>query len=218
MESAKANNKRFHHVSTDEVFGELHDNEKPFNETTAYAPRSPYSASKAASDHLVMAYFHTHGLPVTISNCSNNYGPYQFPEKLISLAITNLIEGKQVPVYGDGNQIRDWLYVEDHCTAIDVIIHKGRMGEVYCVGGNSEKKNIDVVTTILSGMGKDNSSIVYVQDRAGHDKRYAVSSRKIEKELGWKPKTSFSEGLEKTIEWYKNNETWWRPKKKSDIK
>ena len=218
LESAKANNKRFHHVSTDEVFGELHDNEEPFNETTAYAPRSPYSASKAASDHLVMAYFHTHGLPITISNCSNNYGPYQFPEKLISLAITNLIEGKQVPVYGDGNQIRDWLYVEDHCTAIDVIIHKGKIGEVYCVGGNSEKKNIDVVTTILSGMEKDNSSIVYVQDRAGHDRRYAVSFKKIEKELGWKPKTSFRDGLEKTIEWYKNNEAWWGPKKKSGIK
>ncbi len=215
LESARAHdNKRFHHISTDEVFGQLHDDEEPFNETTAYAPRSPYSASKASSDHLVMAYFHTYGLPITISNCSNNYGPYQFPEKLISLAITNIMEEKQIPVYGDGKQVRDWLYVDDHCSAIDSIIHKGTIGEVYCVGGNSEKKNIDVIKEILSEMGKDDQHITYVQDRAGHDKRYAVSFEKLSKNLGWKPKVAFSDGLKKTIKWYKDNEEWWLPKKK----
>jgi dTDP-glucose 4,6-dehydratase len=214
LESARAHgNKRFHHISTDEVFGQLLDTDAPFNETTPYDPRSPYSASKASSDHLVMAYFHTYGLPVTISNCSNNYGPFQFPEKLIPLAITNLLEGKQVPVYGDGKQVRDWLYVEDHCNAIDVILHKGKVGEVYCVGGNSEKKNIDVVSSILSLMERDKSSITYVTDRAGHDRRYAISFRKLEEELGWKPSVTFEDGLKKTVAWYTENKNWWESKK-----
>lgn len=215
LESAKAHgNKRFHHISTDEVFGQLKDDEEPFNEKTPYDPRSPYSASKASSDHLVMAYYHTYGLPITISNCSNNYGPYQFPEKLIPLAVTNLIIGKNIPVYGDGKQIRDWLYVEDHCSAIDVILHDGKVGEVYCIGGGSEKKNIEVVDTILSCMNKDDTSITYVEDRAGHDRRYAISFEKIEKELGWKPEVTFEEGLKKTITWYETNTDWWKKKKK----
>jgi len=214
LESARNHgNKRFHHISTDEVFGQLNDGDKPFNEMSNYDPRSPYSASKASSDHLVMAYYHTYGLPVTISNCSNNYGPYQFPEKLISLAITNILENKKIPVYGDGLQIRDWLYVEDHCRAIDMILHNGKMGEVYCVGGNSEKKNIDVIKTVLSLMGKDESAIVNVEDRAGHDRRYAISYEKIKNELGWEPEIKFEDGLQKTIEWYKENESWWKLKK-----
>jgi dTDP-glucose 4,6-dehydratase len=215
LESARVNgNKKFHHVSTDEVFGQLKDTDEPFNETTPYDPRSPYSASKASSDHLVMSYYHTHALPVTVSNCSNNYGPYQFPEKLISLAITNVLEGKQIPVYGDGKQSRDWLYVTDHCKAIDIIIHKGKIGEIYCVGGNSEKKNIDVVGAIAKILGKDETVFSYVTDRAGHDRRYAISFFKIEKELGWKPEVDFETGLTKTINWYKDNEAWWKPKKK----
>ena len=214
LESARTHNKRFHHVSTDEVFGQLKDTDEPFNEHTPYDPRSPYSASKASSDHLVMAYYHTYSLPVTISNCSNNYGPYQFPEKLIPLAITNLMEGKQIPVYGDGKQIRDWLYVEDHCEAIDMILRQGVYGEVYCVGGNSEKRNIDVVSSILSIMNKDETSITYVADRAGHDRRYAISFAKIEERLGWRPRVSFEEGLTKTIAWYNDNKDWWTPKKK----
>lgn len=215
LESARNHgNKRFHHISTDEVFGHLRDDEAPFNEMTSYDPRSPYSASKAASDHLVMSYFYTYGLPVTISNCSNNYGPYQFPEKLIPLAITNLLEGKQIPVYGDGKQVRDWLYVEDHCKAIDLIIHKGTLGEVYCVGGNSEKKNIDVVNAILTEMREDQSSITYVADRAGHDRRYAISFEKIKRELGWEPAVTFEEGLTKTVAWYQEHKDWWIPKKK----
>lgn len=214
LESAKTHgNKRFHHISTDEVFGQLRDNDSPFNEMSNYDPRSPYSASKASSDHLVMAYYHTYGLPVTISNCSNNYGPYQFPEKLISLAITNILENKKIPIYGDGMQIRDWLYVEDHCRAIDMILHNGKSGEVYCIGGNSEKRNIEVVKMIISLMGKDESSIENVKDRAGHDRRYAISYEKIKNELGWEPEIKFEEGLQKTIEWYKENENWWKSKK-----
>jgi dTDP-glucose 4,6-dehydratase len=210
LESARAHgNKRFHHISTDEVFGQLSDTDAPFNEATPYDPRSPYSASKASSDHLVMAYYHTYNLPITVSNCSNNYGPYQFPEKLISLAVTNLLEEKQIPVYGDGKQVRDWLYVEDHCKAVDLILHKGVVGQVYCVGGGSEKKNMDVIHTILECMNKDERSIVYVADRAGHDRRYA----KIAEEFGWKPEVDFKTGLEKTIEWYRNNESWWKSKK-----
>ena len=211
LEAAKNNgNKRFHHISTDEVFGHLGPNDPAFNESTPYAPRSPYSASKAASDHLVLAYFHTHNLPVTISNCSNNYGPYQFPEKIIPLAITNIIEGKKIPIYGDGMQVRDWLQVEDHCEAIDLIIQKGKIGETYCVGGNGEKHNIDLVKTILKLLGKDASEIEYVEDRKGHDRRYAIDFSKIKNELGWEPKVSFEEGMAKTIEWYKNNEAWWK--------
>lgn len=208
--SRRNGNVRFHHVSTDEVYGSLGPNDAPFNENTLYDPRSPYSASKAASDHLVRAYFHTHNLPVTISNCSNNYGLYQFPEKLIPLFITNLIEDKKVPLYGDGMNIRDWLYVEDHCEAIDLIIHKGKIGETYCVGGNSEKTNKEITNKILELMGKGEDMIEFVKDRPGHDRRYAIDFSKIKKELDWEPKVSFKEGLKKTIEWYKNNASWWK--------
>ena len=208
--SRRNGNVRFHHVSTDEIYGSLGPNDAPFNENTPYDPRSPYSASKAASDHLVRAYFHTHKLPIIISNCSNNYGPYQFPEKLIPLFITNLIEGKKVPLYGDGMNIRDWLYVEDHCEAIDLIIHKGKIGETYCVGGNSEKTNKEITYKILELAGKSEDMIEFVKDRLGHDRRYAIDFSKITRELGWEPKVTFEEGLRKTIEWYKNNETWWR--------
>ncbi|KKR22100.1 MAG: dTDP-glucose 4,6-dehydratase [Candidatus Moranbacteria bacterium GW2011_GWA2_39_41] len=211
LEAARNNgNKRFHHVSTDEVFGSLGATDPAFNEATPYDPRSPYSASKASSDHLVRAYFHTYGLPITISNCSNNYGPYHFPEKLFPLFITNLIEDKKVPLYGDGMNVRDWLYVEDHCSAIDAIIHKGRIGETYCVGGNAEKTNKEITYKILELMGKDESSIEFVKDRPGHDKRYAIDFSKIKNELGWEPSVNFEEGLQKTIEWYKNNEAWWK--------
>jgi len=211
LEAAKNNRlKRFHHISTDEVFGHLGPNDPAFNENTPYAPRSPYSASKAASDHLVRAYFHTFGLPATISNCSNNYGFFHFPEKLIPLAITNLIEGKKIPVYGDGLQIRDWLFVEDHCEAIDLIISKGKLGETYCVGGNSEKTNMEIVKKILKLLNRDEEMIEYVKDRLGHDRRYAIDFSKIKSELGWQPRTSFEEGMKQTVEWYKANENWWR--------
>lgn len=211
LEAARNNsNKRFHHISTDEVFGSLGPKDAPFNENTPYDPRSPYSASKAASDHMVRTYWYTYGLPITISNCSNNYGPYQFPEKLIPLFITNLLEGKKVPLYGDGMNIRDWLYVEDHCEAIDLIIHKGKIGETYCVGGNSEKTNKEITYKILELMGKDESSIEFVRDRPGHDRRYAIDFSKIKTELSWEPKMTFGEGLKKTIKWYKNNEEWWK--------
>lgn len=211
LEAAKNNGgKRFHHVSTDEVYGHLGPSGPPFNEKTPYAPRSPYSASKAAADHLVNAYFNTYNLPTTISNCSNNYGPYQFPEKLHGLFITNLIENKKVPVYGDGMQVRDWLFVEDHCEAIDLIIHKGKIGETYCVGGNCEKPNIEITKKILKLLGKGEEMIEYVKDRPGHDRRYAIDFSKIKWELGWQPKTNFDEGMKKTVEWYKTNESWWR--------
>jgi dTDP-glucose 4,6-dehydratase len=211
LEAARNNgNKRFHHVSTDEVFGSLGQLDRPFSETTPYDPRSPYSASKAASDHLVRAYFHTFGLPITISNCSNNYGPYQFPEKLIPLFVTNLMAGKKVPLYGDGLNVRDWLYVTDHCEAIDCIIHQGKIGETYCIGGNSEKTNKEITYKILELMEKNEDSIEFVADRLGHDKRYAIDFGKIRKELDWTPKVSFEEGMKKTIEWYRNNENWWK--------
>ena len=211
LEAAKNNGgKRFHHVSTDEVYGHLVPKNPPFNEKTPYAPRSPYSASKAAADHLVMAYFHTHDLPVTISNCSNNYGPYQFPEKLHGLFITNLIEGKKVPVYGDGMQIRDWLYVEDHCEAIDFVIHKGKIGDTYCIGGDCEKPNIEITRKILALLGKGEEMIEYVKDRPGHDRRYAMDFSKIKNELGWQPRMSFEEGMKKTVELYKENQNWWK--------
>jgi dTDP-glucose 4,6-dehydratase len=211
LEAAKNNGlKRFHHVSTDEVFGHLGLNDPAFNEKTSYSPRSPYSASKAAADHLVMAYHHTYDLPVTISNCSNNYGPFQFPEKLHGLFITNLIEGKKVPVYGDGMQIRDWLYVEDHCDAIDAIIHRGKIGQTYCVGGNTEKPNIEITKKILEILGKGEEMIEYAKDRPGHDRRYAIDFSKIKKELRWEPKTGFEKGMEETVEWYKNNPDWWQ--------
>jgi dTDP-glucose 4,6-dehydratase len=210
LEAARKHGKRFHHVSTDEVFGALGKDDTPFDESTAYDPRSPYSASKAASDHLVRAYFHTYGLPVTISNCSNNYGPYHFPEKLIPLAITNLLESKSVPVYGDGLQVRDWLYVEDHCRAIDMIIHNGRLGETYCIGGNAEMENIVIVKELLKLLGKDESSIEYVTDRPGHDRRYAINFSKIKTELGWQPTVTLEEGLAKTVAWFQENEAWWK--------
>ncbi len=206
------NIKRFHHISTDEVFGslELGSSEK-FNENTPYDPRSPYSASKASSDHLVRAYFHTYGLPITISNCSNNFGPYHFPEKLIPLAITNVLEGKKIPVYGDGKNVRDWLYVEDHCRAIDAILEKGTIGETYCIGGMSEDlDNITLVKKILAYMKLDESRIEYVTDRPGHDRRYAIDWTKINTQLGWSPKHDVDTYLAHTVEWYKANESWWK--------
>lgn len=210
LEAARRHSKRFHHVSTDEVFGALTPDAAPFDEATPYDPRSPYSASKAGSDHLVRAYFHTYGLPVTISNCSNNYGPYHFPEKLIPLAITNLLEGKSVPVYGDGLQVRDWLYVEDHCRAIDLILTKGEVGETYCIGGNGERPNIWIVKELLKLLGKSEDSIEYVTDRPGHDRRYAIDFSKIKTELGWEPSVTLEDGLKRTVEWFRANEAWWK--------
>ncbi|QQG41014.1 MAG: dTDP-glucose 4,6-dehydratase [Candidatus Levyibacteriota bacterium] len=204
--------KKFHHVSTDEVYGSLDlNNLSKFNEQTLYDPRSPYSASKAGSDHLVRAYHATFGLPITITNCSNNFGPYQFPEKLIPLAITNILEGKKVPVYGDGLYVRDWLYVEDHCRAIDLVLQKGKIGETYCVGGLTEDiNNLAIIKKILSLLGKDEEFIEFVKDRPGHDRRYAVDWSKIKNELGWEPAHNFDEWLEKTIEWYKTHVSWWK--------
>lgn len=204
--------KKFHHVSTDEVYGSLAlGSSDLFSEETRYDPRSPYSASKAASDHLVRAYFHTYGLPVTITNCSNNYGPFHFPEKLIPLAITNVLEGKNIPVYGDGKNVRDWLYVEDHCSAIEVILDRGRTGETYCVGGLTEDiDNLTVIRKILRYMGKDESCITFVKDRPGHDRRYAMNWQKLHKELGWSPAYDFDTYLKNTIEWYTRNESWWK--------
>jgi dTDP-glucose 4,6-dehydratase len=213
LEAALKNKiKKFHHVSTDEVFGALQLGTKDkFNDNTPYNPHSPYSASKASSDHLVRAYFDTYSLPVTISNCSNNFGPYQFPEKLIPLAVTNIIEGKKVPVYGDGLYVRDWLYVEDHVRAIDLILQKGKVGETYLVGGLTEDvANIDIVKKILKITGKGEDQIEFVKDRPGHDRRYAIDWSRINRELGWKPEHNFEEYLELTINWYKNNEGWWR--------
>ncbi|MEK7577164.1 MAG: dTDP-glucose 4,6-dehydratase [Patescibacteria group bacterium] len=203
---------RFHHVSTDEVFGSLKlGDSSTFDERTSYDPRSPYSASKASSDHLVRAYYHTFGLPITITNCSNNYGPYQFPEKLIPLVITNLLEGKRVPLYGDGKNVRDWLYVEDHCRAIDIVLSKGRVGETYCVGGlTSDMDNLTIVEKIVSLLGKDISSVEFMKDRLGHDRRYAVNWGKIQNELGWKPQHDFDTWLKITVDWYKNNPDWWQ--------
>ncbi len=213
LEAALKNGKiRFHHISTDEVFGHLELNTKEkFSETTLYNPRSPYSASKASSDHLVNAYYTTYDLPITLSNCSNNFGPYQFPEKLIPLAVTNLIENKKVPVYGDGLYVRDWLYVEDHCEAIDLIIRKGRIGETYLIGGLTEDiPNIEVIKNILGCMGKSEDMIEFVKDRPGHDRRYAIDWNKIKRELGWQPKHNFENALKETIQWYKDNQEWWK--------
>ena len=211
LEAAKNNAlKRFHHVSTDEVFGALTPGDPPFDENTPYDPRSPYSASKASSDHLARAYFLTYGLPITISNCSNNYGPYQFPEKLHGLFITNLIEGKKVPVYGDGMQVRDWLYVEDHCRAIDLILHRGKIGETYCIGGASEKPNLAITKEILRLLNKGDEMVEYVKDRPGHDRRYAIDFSKIKNELGWEPQVDFAEGMRRTVEWYLAHEDWWK--------
>ena len=214
------NIKRFHHISTDEVYGSLDlGDQGKFNERTNYNPRSPYSASKAGSDHLVRAYNETYGLPITITNCSNNFGPYQFPEKLIPLTITNILENKKVPVYGDGLYIRDWLYVMDHCRAIDLVLNKGEIGETYLVGGlTSDISNLEVIRKILKIMGKDENLIEYVKDRPGHDRRYAVDWSKIKKELGWKPLHNFDKWLEKTIVWYTENEKWWRDVKTGEYK
>ncbi|MBN8430663.1 dTDP-glucose 4,6-dehydratase [Microbulbifer salipaludis] len=224
---------RFHHVSTDEVYGTLEPNDPAFSETTPYAPNSPYSASKAASDHLVRAYHHTYGLKVTTSNCSNNYGPYHFPEKLIPLVITNILHDKPLPIYGDGQQIRDWLYVEDHARGIDLVIKKGRLGECYNIGGINEWTNLDIVERICDMMnqrfstdpalaarfpragkaidGRSDELITFVTDRLGHDRRYSIDPSKSREELGYRPAESFASGLEKTVLWYLNNESWWLP-------
>lgn len=206
-------NRKFVHVSTDEVYGSL-GTTGYFTETTPYAPNSPYSASKAGSDLMARAYFHTFGLPVTITNCSNNYGPYQYPEKLIPLMITNAIDGIPLPVYGDGKNIRDWLYVEDHCSALNRVLEKGHPGETYNIGGSNEWQNIDIVKTILAELGRPESLITYVPDRVGHDRRYAIDASKIKHALGWQPTMQFKVGIQKTIQWYVDNETWWRKLKK----
>jgi dTDP-glucose 4,6-dehydratase len=224
--------KRFHHISTDEVYGSLESDDPAFTETTPYDPRSPYAASKAASDFLVRAYVHTHGLPATITNCSNNYGPYQFPEKLIPLMIINMLGGKRLPVYGDGKNVRDWLYVEDHCAAVKRVIERGRVGETYNVGGGAEMANIDLVTSLCGAMDVRFASdpmlaasfadcpaarkascrelIQFVTDRPGHDRRYAICADKLCGELGYRAETSFAAGIERTLAWYLANETWWR--------
>jgi len=210
--------KRFHHISTDEVFGSLAlSSKEKFQENTRYDPNSPYAASKAGSDHLVRAYGVTYGLPFTISNCSNNFGQYQFPEKFIPLAITNILEGKKIPIYGDGLYMRDWLYVEDHCRAIELILEKGTIGETYCVGGLTDSlSNLDVARRIVKYLGKDESFIESVKDRPGHDRRYAIDWSKIKSQLGWQPLYDFDTWLVKTIEWYKDNKNWWRDIKSGD--
>ena len=206
---------RFLHVSTDEVYGSLGESDPPFTESTAYAPNSPYSASKAGSDHLARAYHHTYGLPVITTNCSNNYGPFQFPEKLIPLMICNALEGKPLPVYGDGRQVRDWLYVADHCEAIRVVLDRGRTGEVYNVGGNAERRNLEVVHTLCDILDRERpralghrALVRFVGDRPGHDRRYAIDSGKIRGELGWQPRESFESGLERTVRWYLGHADW----------
>ncbi|EGQ7934007.1 dTDP-glucose 4,6-dehydratase [Vibrio vulnificus] len=211
---------RFHHISTDEVYGDLEGTDELFTEDTPYAPSSPYSASKASSDHLVRAWQRTYGLPTIVTNCSNNYGPYHFPEKLIPLMILNALEGKALPVYGDGMQIRDWLFVEDHARALYKVVTEGKVGETYNIGGHNEKANIEVVKTICSlleelvpnkpqGVVQYQDLITYVKDRPGHDVRYAIDASKIERELGWKPQETFESGIRKTVEWYLNNQEWW---------
>ena len=210
-----SNESRFLHVSTDEVYGSLGENDPPFTETTPYAPNSPYSASKASSDHLARAYYHTYNLPVVTTNCSNNYGPYQFPEKLIPLVILNALEGKPLPVYGDGKNIRDWLHVDDHCRAIDAVLNNGRLGETYNIGGNNEIKNIDIVETVcrilderIPTTSPREGLITYVQDRAGHDRRYAIGAKKIKDYLGWEPRFTFETGVQQTVSWYLSNNEW----------
>lgn len=212
---------RFHHISTDEVYGDLHGTDDLFTETTPYAPSSPYSASKASSDHLVRAWLRTFGLPTIVTNCSNNYGPYHFPEKLIPLMILNALSGKPLPVYGDGKQIRDWLFVEDHACALVQVATKGEIGETYNIGGHNEKQNIEVVQTLCAlleelapnkpaGIKNYADLITYVKDRPGHDVRYAIDASKIERELGWKPQETFETGLKKTVQWYLDNQAWWQ--------
>jgi len=211
---------RFHHISTDEVYGSLEPDDLGFNEKTPYAPNSPYSASKAGSDHLVRAYYHTYGLPTLMTNCSNNYGPYHFPEKLIPLICINILMGKPLPVYGDGQNIRDWLYVGDHCSAVDTVIHKGTPGETYNIGGNNEVKNIDLVEMLcelMNEMAPDlpvrpaQSLITFVKDRLGHDRRYAIDATKIRTELGWTPAETVEGGLRQTVKWYLEHQEWWQP-------
>jgi dTDP-glucose 4,6-dehydratase len=210
----------FLHVSTDEVYGSLNPNDPAFSETTAYAPNSPYSASKAGSDHLVRAYYHTYNLPTIITNCSNNYGPYHFPEKLIPLMCINILLGKPLPVYGDGENIRDWLYVLDHCLALDRVIHQGKPGQTYNVGGNNEIRNIDLVKMLCNLMNElatnlpvypSQKLITFVKDRPGHDRRYAINATKIKTEIGWTPSVTIEEGLRKTVKWYLTNRDWWEP-------
>jgi dTDP-glucose 4,6-dehydratase len=217
LDESKKATFRFHHVSTDEVYGSLSASDPAFTETNPYEPNSPYSASKAASDHLVRAWFHTYGFPVITTNCSNNYGPYHFPEKLIPLVILNALNGKPLPIYGDGQQIRDWLYVGDHCSAIREVLAKGKLGETYNIGGWNEKANIEVVKTICSILDQlkpraDGQSyaeqISFVTDRPGHDRRYAIDASKVKRELGWKPKETFDSGIKKTVQWYLDNPTW----------
>lgn len=211
----------FHHISTDEVFGDLHDSEGLFTESTPYEPSSPYSASKASSDHLVRAWLRTYGLPVVVTNCSNNYGPYHFPEKLIPLMIINALAGKPLPVYGNGGQIRDWLYVEDHARALYLVMSQGQVGETYNIGGHNERRNIEVVETLCalleelaphkpSGVQQYCDLITYVTDRPGHDLRYAIDASKIERELGWRPQETFESGMRKTVSWFLQNQSWWQ--------
>ena len=217
LDAAAKKNFRFLHVSTDEVYGSLTPTEAPFSETHPYAPNSPYSASKAASDHLVRAYNHTYGMPVLTTNCSNNYGPFHFPEKLIPLCMLNALAGKSLPIYGDGQQVRDWLYVRDHCAAIRRVLEAGKLGEVYNVGGWNEKPNLEVVRTLCTILDREKpradgqsyaTQITYVADRPGHDRRYAIDARKLESELGWKPAETFETGLLKTVRWFLNNQQW----------
>ncbi|MGB8664666.1 MAG: dTDP-glucose 4,6-dehydratase [Serratia inhibens] len=221
LDAERKQNFRFHHISTDEVYGDLHGTDDLFTETTPYSPSSPYSASKASSDHLVRAWLRTYGLPTIVTNCSNNYGPYHFPEKLIPLVILNAVAGKPLPVYGDGAQVRDWLYVEDHARALYQVVTEGVVGETYNIGGHNERKNIEVVHTICDlleelapnkpqGVEKYRDLITYVKDRPGHDMRYAIDAGKIDRELGWRPQETFESGIRKTVSWYLNNETWWR--------
>jgi dTDP-glucose 4,6-dehydratase len=200
---------RMVHVSTDEVYGDLGADDPAFSESTPIAPNSPYAASKAASDLLVLAAVHTHGLPALITRCSNNYGPYQFPEKLIPLMVANAMEDQPLPVYGDGTNVRDWIHVEDHCRGVDIVRHQGALGQTYNIGGRSERRNIDVVKTILEVLGKPESLIRYVDDRLGHDRRYAIDDTRIGKELGFSPEISFDEGMRMTIRWYQDNRPWW---------
>lgn len=218
LEEARRKNIRFHHISTDEVFGSLKLNSiEKFDENTKYDPSSPYSASKASSDHLVRAWHRTYGVKTTTSNCTNNFGPYHFPEKFIPLAITNILEGKKIPIYGAGNQVRDWLYVTDHCHAIDLILKNGQIGETYCIGGMTQDlTNLDVAKLILQIMGKDETSLDFIKDRPGHDVRYAMDWTKIKNELGYQPEASFEEYLQKTIDWYKEHESWWKNVKSGD--
>ena len=226
-EKGQPQSDRFLHVSTDEVYGSLEPDDPAFTETTPYSPNSPYSASKAGSDHLARAYFHTYGMPTIITNCSNNYGPYHFPEKLIPLMCINILLGKPLPVYGDGQNVRDWLYVGDHCQALETVLHKGKAGETYNIGGNNEVKNLDLVTLLCELMDElaldlpikpASQLITFVKDRAGHDRRYAIDATKIRTELGWTPQETVEQGLRKTIQWYLENSDWWQPLLSEDYK